>query len=82
MVTHEDRLPRFGAELVFAICAARRVEVVIVSRGEDTTFEDDLAEDVLEIVTAFSARPTGGRSREDQKLQGDVRRAAEAAGAC
>ena len=82
VVTHEDRLLRFGAELVFAICAARRVEVVIVIRGEDTTLEDDLAEDVLEIGTAFSARLYGSRSRKNQKLQGDVRRATEAAGAC
>ena len=41
VVTHKDRLLRFGAELVFAICAAKEVEVVIVNRGEDTTFEDD-----------------------------------------
>ena len=82
MVTHEDRLLRFGAELVFAICAAKEVEVVILNRGEDTTLEDDLAEDVLEIGTVFSARLYGGRSRKTQKLLGDVRRAAEAAGAC
>ncbi len=82
VVTHKDRLLRFGAELVFAICAAKEVEVVIVNRGEDTTFEDDLAKDVLEIITVFSARLYGSRSRKNQKLQGDVRRAAEAAGAC
>ncbi len=78
----KDRLLRFGAELVFAICAAKEVEVVILNRGEDTTFEDDLAEDVLEIITVFSARLYGSRSRKNQKLLDDVRRAAEAAGAC
>ena len=49
VITHKDRLLRFGAELVFAICEAKNVEVVILNQGEDTTFEEDLAKDVLEI---------------------------------
>ena len=36
VITHKDRLLRFGAELVFAICEAKHVEVVILNRGEDT----------------------------------------------
>src|SRR3990167_3309219 len=56
VIAHKDRLLRFGAELIFAICAAKNVEVVILNQGEDTTFEEDLAKDVLEIITVFSAR--------------------------
>ncbi|NVZ11819.1 IS607 family transposase, partial [Allochromatium humboldtianum] len=63
VITHKDRLLRFGAELVFAICEAKQVEVVILNQGEDTTFEEDLASDVLEIITVFSARLYGSRSR-------------------
>ena len=59
---------RFGAELVFAICEAKNVEVVIVNKGEDATFEEDLAKDVLEIITVFSARLYGSRSRKNKKL--------------
>ena len=68
VITHKDRLLRFGAELVFAICEAKEVEVVILNQGEDTTFEEDLAKDVLEIITVFSARLYGSRSRKNQKL--------------
>ena len=68
VITHKDRLLRFGAELVFAICEAKEVEVVILNQGEDTTFEEDLAKDVLEIITVFSARIYGSRSRKNQKL--------------
>lgn len=68
VITHKDRLLRFGAELVFAICEAKEVEVVILNQGEDTTFEEDLAKDVLEIMTVFSARLYGSRSRKNQKL--------------
>jgi len=78
VITHKDRLLRFGAELVFAICEAKNVEVVILNQGEDTTFEEDLAKDVLEIITVFSARLYGSRSRKNQKLLDGVRQAVEA----
>ena len=75
VLTHKDRLLRFGAELVFAICQAKDVEVVIINQGEDSTFEEDLAGDVLEIMTVFSARLYGSRSHKNQKLIAGVRSA-------
>jgi excisionase family DNA binding protein len=77
VITHKDRLLRFGAELVFAICEAKGVEVVIINQGEDTSFEEDLAKDVLEIITVFSARLYGARSRKNQKLIDGVKKAVE-----
>ena len=68
VITHKDRLLRFGAELIFAVCEAKNVEVVILNQGEDATFEEDLAKDVLEIITVFSARLYGSRSRKNKKL--------------
>ena len=44
VIAHKDRLLRFGAELVFAICEAKDVEVLIINKGVDTTFEEDLAQ--------------------------------------
>lgn len=81
VITHKDRLLRFGAELVFAMCEAKNVEVIILNRGEDTTFEEDLAKDVLEIITVFSARLYGSRSRKNKRLLDDIKRIAEAAAA-
>ena len=78
VITHKDRLLRFGAELIFAICEAKQVEVVILNQGEDTTFEEDLAKDVLEIITVFSARLYGSRSRKNQKLLEEVKKTVEA----
>ncbi|MDY7016739.1 MAG: IS607 family transposase [Nitrospirota bacterium] len=77
VLTHKDRPPRFGAELVFALCEVKHVEVVILNQGEDTTFEEDLAKDVLEIITVFSARLYGNRSHKNQKLLDDMKKAAE-----
>jgi len=61
VLAHKDRLLRFGAELIFALCEARHVEVIIVNQGEDTSFEEELTKDVLEIMTVFFARLYGAR---------------------
>lgn len=82
VISHKDRLLRFGAELIFALCEAKGVEVLILNRGEDTRFEEDLANDVLEIITVFSARLYGSRSRKNQTLLDGVKKAVEASQEC
>jgi len=68
VLSHKDRLLRFGAELIFSLCEARQIEVVIINQGEDVSFEEELAQDVLEIITVFSARLYGSRSHKNKKL--------------
>lgn len=68
VITHKDRLLRFGAELIFALCQAQQVEIVIINQGEEYSFEEELAKDVLEIITVFSARLYGARSHKNKKL--------------
>jgi putative resolvase len=68
VITHKDRLLRFGAELIFALCQARQIEVVIINQGEESSFEEELTKDVLEIITIFSARLYGARSHKNKKL--------------
>ena len=36
----------------------------IINKTESASFEDDLVQDVLEIITVFSARLYGARSRK------------------
>ena len=73
VITHKDRLLRFGAELVFSICEAKNVEVIIINKGdENIKFEEELAKDVLEIITVFSARLYGSRSNKNKKLLQDI----------
>ena len=76
VVAHKDRLLRFGAELVFSLCEQFGTEVVIINSSEDSSFEDDLVQDVLEIITVFSARLYGARSRKNKKLVEALRDAA------
>ena len=68
VLTHKDRLLRFGSELVFALCELQGIEVVIINKGEQPSFEEELAQDVLEIITVFSTRLYGSRSKKHKKL--------------
>jgi predicted site-specific integrase-resolvase len=77
VLTHKDRLLRFGAELVFSLCEQFGVEIVIINRTEDASFEEDLANDVLEIITVFSARLYGSRSHKNQKIVEELKQVSE-----
>jgi predicted site-specific integrase-resolvase len=49
-------------------CLAYKIEVVIINQGDEVSFEEELAQDVLEIITVFSARLYGSRSHKNKKL--------------
>ncbi len=65
VVVSKDRLLRFGAELLFSICKAHRVEVVVLDADPNTGFTQQLTEDLVEILTVFSSRLYGSRSRKN-----------------
>jgi excisionase family DNA binding protein len=77
VLTNKDRLLRFGAELIFSLCELFDIEVVLINSSEQLSFEEDLAQDVLEIITVFSARLYGSRSRKNKKLMEELRTVAE-----
>lgn len=68
VLTHKDRLLRFGSELVFTLCEMQGIEIVIIHTQEAPSFEEELAADVLEIITVFSARLYGAHSRKNKQL--------------
>lgn len=78
VITHKDRLLRFGSELVFAMCEEFNTEVVIINKSiEETTFEIELATDMIELITVFSARLYGAKSHKNKRLIDGVAKAVE-----
>ena len=42
ILTHKDRLLRFGSEIIFALCEANNVELLFINSGnENMSFEED-----------------------------------------
>ncbi len=76
VLTHKDRLLRFGAELVFAL-QEKGIEVVIINQGVQPSCEEELAQDVLEIITVFSARLYDLRSHKNKRLIDGLKEVAE-----
>ena len=75
VLTHKDRLLRFGSELIFEICEEKNVEIVCIAEGDPPSFEEELVQDVLEIITVFSARLYGARSHRHRTLLTDIKTA-------
>ncbi len=81
VIPQQDRLRRFGAELVWAMCEAQQVEVVLLNQGEETTCAAEVATDVLERIPVFSARLSGSRRRKNPpRLEGVPKAVEEAQG--
>ena len=72
VITHKDRLLRFGAEIVFRICELKGIEIVIINKGEQPSFEEELTRDVMEIMTVFCAKLYGRRSHKSKKMAEEI----------
>ena len=71
VVFYKDRLLRFGFELVEYIASKHDVTIEIVDKS-DKTDEQELAEDMIQIVTVFSCRLHGKRKGKAKKLVDDL----------
>jgi predicted site-specific integrase-resolvase len=76
VVTHKDRLSRFGSELIFTLCEQQNVEVVITNKGDPPSLgeEESLARDEIEIRQLCDRLINGDRALSapmpDPKLGG------------
>jgi putative resolvase len=61
IIAHRDRLVRFGYEWFEAFCERHGTRIVVIN-GEKLSPEKEMVEDLLAIVTVFSARFHGLRS--------------------
>jgi len=68
VLNYKDRLLRFGSEIIFEMCRLHNVEVVILNEDEQKTYEEELIEDVLSVITVFSAKLYGSRSHKNKKI--------------
>ena len=61
VLTHKDRLLRFGSEIIFHLCSFFDTTVELIEEEEAQSDEQRLTRDVIEIITVFSARLYGKR---------------------
>lgn len=68
VINYKDRLLRFGYEMLEQVCRFHNVKIEIINHTEDKTYEEELVEDVLSVVTVFSSRLYGSRSHKSRKM--------------
>ena len=68
VVTYQDRIMRFGYEMFEQICKQHEVEIVIINQSKEISYEAELVQDVLTILTVFSSRIYGKRSHMNKKI--------------
>lgn len=67
VLTHDDRLLRFGTELIYILCRWVKTTVVVLDESADEPFESELVKDVITLMTVFSARLYGKRSWKNRR---------------
>lgn len=67
VILYKDRLIRFGYELIENICNKYGTTIEIIDHTEKTE-EQELVEDMIQIVTVFSARLQGKRANKAKKM--------------
>lgn len=68
VVNYKDRLLRFGYELFQKICELHQVQIEIINHTEDKSYEEEMVEDILSIITVFSSRLYGSRSHKKKQI--------------
>ena len=67
VVLYEDRLIRFGYELIENLCNKFGTTIEIIDNTEKTE-QQELVEDLVQIVTVFSCRLQGKRANKAKKM--------------
>ena len=68
VVTHPDRLTRFGFGLIEQLCNLHHVKLTVLARSAED-FATQLSQDLIEIVTVFSSKLYGKRSAENRSTR-------------
>jgi putative resolvase len=71
---YEDRLARFGAALLRQVFAADGTTREVLDPKPKSTPESELANDLIAIITSFSARLYGLRSPKTKHLLSEARK--------
>ena len=65
-VVYEDRLLRFGTALIRLMCRKTGTDMRVLEEASPKTFEEELAKDVVTLMTVFCARLYGKRSHKNK----------------
>ncbi len=66
VVSYRDRLIRFGLEIIEQVCLYKNVSIVVINEKPKAGFEQELATDIISVLTVFCAKIYEKRSHEQE----------------
>jgi excisionase family DNA binding protein len=67
IIEYKDRLARFGYKYLEKYCKSHNVEIIVLDNQEEKDLTKEMVEDMISIITSFSARIYGKRGGEKVK---------------
>jgi len=67
IIEYKNRLSRYGFDTFKSYCDTYKVDIVVIEDNEKKIFEQELAEDIVALVTSYSARLYGRRGGRPKK---------------
>lgn len=74
VINYKDRLIRYGYEIIEEVCKHHNVTIEIINNTIDKTYEEELIDDTLNIITEFLSRLYGSRSHKTKKIIDEVKK--------
>lgn len=68
IIEYKDRLTRYGFKIFEVYCKSHNVEIIILNEAESLEFEQELTQDIISLITSYSARLYGRRGAKIRKL--------------
>jgi len=68
VVEHRDRIARFGTTTFALLCERMNVELIVTESKVDVSDEEEMAFDLMSLVTVYSARIHGRRGGEESRM--------------
>lgn len=72
VILYKDRLVRFGFELIEYLCSLNETNIEIIDNTNKSE-EQELVEDLIQIITVFSARLHGKRRKNTERLMSELK---------
>lgn len=68
VINYQDRLVRFGFDLLENICKEHNVEIIVLNQTQPDDPNQELTQDVLAVITVFAAKLYGKQSYTNAKI--------------
>jgi putative resolvase len=71
LAEYKDRVARFGYEYIYRYCKSHKTNIELIESQKDQSLNEEMVEDMISIITSFSARLYGQRGARKIRYQID-----------